>query len=415
MGALTLMTVTVLVATPALAAARHQRSACPKRAVPTNARCHAEVTTDAHGTPTAAPAPPPSWYGPAQLHGAYNLPDATAAGTPQTIAIVDAYNDPRITDDLRAYDEAYGLPAFPTCRALSSFEACFAKVNQRGQLKHYPGADSEWDLEISLDVETAHEICQDCRILLVEAHNEAPANLNAAEQTAAALGASVIANSWGTESEYPEETSENAYFDHPGVAVVAASGDGGYESFGFPAASPDVIAAGGTTLGLVEAEGRYSWSSEETWGAGELSSALGGSGSGCSLFFSAPSWQTSLANWSATGCGSDRGVADLAADANPETGAAVYDSVGYEGVRGWLQVGGTSLSAQIIGGVYGLAGNAASTPYPAALAYASLGGGTLHDIASGPSTGTCGTIMCIADESYDGPSGVGTPNGIGAF
>jgi hypothetical protein len=178
----------------------------------------------------------------------------------------------------------------------------------------------------------------------------------------------------------------------------------GYARFGFPAASPDVIDVGGTTLKLTQSNGVYSWAGETTWS---------GSGSGCSLYFSAQAWQASAAGWSATGCGAARGVADVAADADPNTGAAVYDTTKYNGRSGWFQVGGTSLASPLVAAVYALAGNAASVEYPATISYTHTA--SLHDVTAGPATGSCTTTACKAGPGYDGPTGVGTPNAIGGF
>jgi hypothetical protein len=347
------------------------------------AGCSAEVVSDAGGTPLATPAPPPGAYGPAEFHTGYSLP--AFSPSPQTIAIVDAYDDPNIESDLAAYDDAYGLPACTTANG------CFRKVNQYGGTS-YPRSNSGWALEIALDVETAHQICQNCTILLVEASSASLANLGAAENEAVALGANAISNSWGA-GEYSSETQDEArYFQHPGVAITASSGDGGY-GVEFPAASRYVTAVGGTTLNLGAGD---SYAGETVWS---------GAGSGCSQYEPKPSWQHD------TGC-SRRTVADVAADADPNTGAAVYDSVPYSGQSGWFQVGGTSLASPLIAAVYALTGAAGagtygSTPY----ANASL----LHDVVSG-SNGSCGgSYLCTAAPGYDGPTGLGTPNGTGAF
>ncbi len=410
-GMLVLAATAAMSGSASAAAGRAQRAVCPGPPLAGDARCLAHVITDSHGTPLTVPAPPSSWYGPAQFHGAYALPTTPASGAPaQTIAIVDAYDDPTVVKDLAAYDEAYKLKFFPTCKSLSTWEACFAKVNQKGEAKSYPKTNSGWALEIALDVETAHEICQSCRVLLVEAGSSSVANLDAAEDTAFRLGATEISNSWGTESEYSGELSQNAHFNHPDVAVTVASGDNGYDKFGFPAASPDVIDAGGTTLHVTAtAEGGYTYAGEKTWS---------GSGSGCSSFFSAQSWQKTALNWSLTGCGSARGVADVAADASPETGAAVYDTTKYFGSAGWFHVGGTSLASPLIASVYALAGNAASATidpsgYPASIPYAHAS--SLHDVTEGAATGSCSTTACKVGKGYDGPTGIGTPNGIAGF
>lgn len=365
-----------------------QRPVCPGPVAGGAARCFANVVTDGHGTPQTSTLP--KGYGPAQFHGAYGLPATSSAS--QTIAVVDAYNDPNIASDLEKYSSTFGLPP------CNSSNGCFEKVNQSGVAGSYPSTSSGWALEIALDVEIAHATCQNCKVLLVEASSASLSNLEASVNTAARLGATEISNSYGG-SEFSGEVSDTAY-NHPGIAVTVSSGDNGYGSFGFPAASPYVVAVGGTTLKLGE---NNSYGAETVWS---------GTGSGCSSYLSAQPWQTSLGNWAATGCGTKRGVADVAADADPNTGAAVYDSVKYQGRSGWFQVGGTSLSSPLVAGVYALAGNASSVSYPAALPY----GGTshLHDVTSG-SDGSCSTIMCKAGSGYDGPTGVGTPNGLGAF
>jgi subtilase family serine protease len=360
------------------------------------------VIVDAQGLAATSASPP--GYGPAQLHGAYALPTRPPASAPaQTIAIVDAYDDPSIRSDLTTYDNAFGIPDLPTCGSTLT-SSCFTKVNQGGAASPLPSKSAGWALEIALDVETAHQICQTCKVVLVEANSSSGANLDTAEDTAARLGATEISNSWGSESEYAGETGENEHFNHPGVAITVASGDSGYSRFGFPAASPYVIDAGGTTLHVTLSGGSYTWAGEETWS---------GSGSGCSLYFSAQSFQEAAAGFSLTGCGHSRGVADVAADANPNTGAAVFDSTRYQGRSGWFEVGGTSLASPLIAGTYALAGNAASVIYPAALAYGHPA--ALHDITAGASTGSCNTSACKAASGYDGPTGLGTPNGLAGF
>ncbi len=386
------------------AALASSQPACPGPAAAGTARCFARVLNDPHGNPSATTVP--SGYGPAQFHGAYSLPNTYASTAPalQTIAIVDAYDDPTILNDLSTYDKTFGITELPPCSA-SSPSACFLKVNQNGVAGSYPSKNSGWAVEISLDVETAHQICQNCKIVLVEANSATGSSLNAAEDAAVALGATEISNSWGTNSEYSGEVSENSHFNHPGVAITVASGDSGYGAFGYPAASPNVIDVGGTTLGVTkQSNGTYAWASETTWS---------GSGSGCSTYFSAQPWQTLVPDWPATGCHSARGVADVAADANPNTGAAVYDTTKYQGLHGWYTVGGTSLASPLIAAVYALAGDAATQSYPASLPYSNSA--SLHDVTSGASTGSCGTIMCNAAVGYDGPTGMGTPNGLGGF
>jgi subtilase family serine protease len=384
--------VVALTITPAASGAVRDlpnKPVCPGPVVG-RADCHSRVITHRGGTPLATSAP--TGYGPAQFHGAYNLPNT--APSSQTIAIVDAYDDPTAGSDLNAYSSYYGLPACTTANG------CFQKVNQDGNSGPYPSANAGWALEIALDVETAHQICQNCKILLVETDSNSFTNLTAGVNTAASLGATEISNSWGG-SEYSGETSDTS-FNHPGIAITASSGDSGYGAE-YPASSPYVIAVGGTSLNV---NGSNGWNGETVWS---------GAGSGCSAYASAQAWQTSNPNWSQTGCGTKRGVADVAADADPNTGASVYDTTQYQGQSGWFTLGGTSLSAPLIAGVYALAGGG-SASYPASVPYGhqSDSPATLHDVTSG-SDGNCATIMCHGAVGYDGPTGVGTPNGLVAF
>lgn len=372
-------------------ASASQRPVCPGPAAPGDSRCAAHVVTNGKGTPQATTAP--KGYGPAQFRGAYGLPSAAPAG--QTIAIVDAYDDPKIASDLNNYSSQFGLPQ------CNSTNPCFEKVNQSGSAAGpFPQANSGWSLEIALDVEVAHAVCPNCKVLLVEANSNSLANLAASVNTAAKLGATEISNSYGG-SEFSGELSETytAPYNHPGVAVTVSSGDNGYGSLGFPAALSSVITVGGTTLTL---------GPENTYG-GE--SVWSGAGSGCSSYVGAPAWQSFLA---AT-CNGKRGTADVAADANPSTGAAVYDTVRYQGRSGWFQVGGTSLSSPLMAAVYALAGGLPAETSAAPGLYTHLGeAAVLHDVTSG-SNGSCSTIMCKGAVGYDGPTGVGTPKGLGAF
>lgn len=360
---------------------------CPGPAGNNSARCHARVVVDNQGQPKASVVP--SGYGPAQFRGAYNLP--ALALTNQTIAIVDAYDHPNIKSDLDVYNSAFGLPSFPNCSATVT-TGCFQKVNQRGGTS-YPQVNAGWALEISLDVEVAHAICPNCKLLLVEADSNSYTNLMAAVDQAVTLGANVVSNSYGS-GEFLGETSYDPHFNHPGVAFTFSSGDSGY-GVEYPAASQYVTAVGGTTLNL---NSDNTYKNESVWS---------GAGSGCSSFELQPSWQTTLG---LSSC-SNRTVADVSADANPNTGAAVYDSVRYQGRRGWFQVGGTSLSSPIVAGVYALSGNitgaANSIPY--------INTANIHDVTTG-SNGSCsGSYLCTAVSGYDGPTGLGTPNGAGAF
>ena len=248
-----------------------------------------------------------------------------------------------------------------------------------------------WAEEISLDLDMASAICPSCNILLVEARTNSFANLAAAVDRAAALGATVISNSYGG-SEYSGEVNDESHFNHAGVAAITvSSGDNGY-GVEFPAASRYVTAVGGTTLR--RASNARGWS-ETVWS---------GAGSGCSAYISKPTWQTD------GGC-ARRTVADVSAVADPNTGVSVYDTFRLH-PGGWLVFGGTSVSAPIIAGVYALAGNASSINY-GSFSYSNLS--SLFDVTAG-SNGSCGgSYLCTGTLGYDGPTGNGTPNGTGAF
>jgi subtilase family serine protease len=354
---------------------------CPG-AVADSLRCHAQVVTDERGNPLATSAP--TGLGPADFASAYNLSPSTG-GAGQTIAIVDAYDDPSAESDLGVFSSTYGLPPCTTANG------CFTKVNQNGAAGPLPRKDAGWALEIALDVETAHGICPNCKILLVEASSNSFANLMTAVDTAA-RSANVVSNSYGA-GEFSGETTYDSHFDHPGVAITVSSGDGGYAAE-YPAASRFVTAVGGTFLS--RASNARGWS-ESAWT---------GAGSGCSAYEPKQSWQTD------GGCSQQRTVADVSADADPASGASVYDTTRYQGQAGWFKVGGTSLSAPLVAGVYGLAGNAGSTTYGS---YPYRHAGSLFDVTSG-SNGSCGgSYLCTAMSGYDGPTGLGTPNGTGGF
>jgi subtilase family serine protease len=364
------------------------------------ARCNSDKVTDANGHPlvTAAPA----GYGPADLQSAYGLTAQSASGgVGQTIAIVDAYNDPNAAADLAVYRSQFGLPPCTTA------SGCFKKVNQSGGTS-YPRGNKGWAEEISLDLDMASAICPNCNILLVEASSNSFTNLGKAEDYAAAH-ANVVSNSYGG-GEFTSEGSStyDGHYNHPGVAITVSSGDSGY-GVEFPAASQYVTAVGGTTL------------SRNSSPRGWAETAWSGAGSGCSAYEPKPSWQHD------TGC-AKRTVADVSAVADPNTGLGVYDtynscgtssfcdtliSLGLaQGLDGWAQVGGTSLSSPLIASVYALAGNTGSTTYGS---YPYSHTGALFDVTSG-SNGSCGgTYLCTATTGYDGPTGLGTPNGTGAF
>lgn len=331
-----------------------------------------------------------SGYGPADLQSAYKLPSSTA-GSGQTVAIVDAYDDPKAENDLGVYRSYFGLSPCTTANG------CFRKVNQSGGTS-YPKANGGWAQEISLDVDMVSAICPNCKILLVEATSATFANLGTAENEAATLGANEISNSYGGGESSSETSYDTSYYNHPGIAITVSSGDGGY-GVEYPAASQYVTAVGGTTLN--HASNTRGWS-ETVWS---------GAGAGCSAYEPQPSWQSALGTAYTSLCGK-RIVADVSADADPNTGVAVYDSYAYRGASGWLVFGGTSVASPITGAVYALAGNAGSVTYGS---YSYSHTSSLFDVTSG-SDGSCGgTYLCTGEVGYDGPTGNGTPNGSGAF
>ena len=370
----------------------HSQHACA-RAVAGNAACDAVLRTDIMGK--TSPAATPSGYGPGDLRSAYNLATASASnGAGVTVGIVDAYDDPTAFADVNTYRAQFGEPALASCAPSAvkpSTTPCFAKSNQKGTTS-YPRANGGWAQEESLDVDMVSALCPKCNILLVEASSASLTNLGTAVNTAVSLGATAVSNSYGGGESSSETSTENTYYNHPGVAITASSGDGGY-GVEFPAASRYVTAVGGTSLS--RASNTRGWT-ESAWS---------GAGSGCSAYVTKPTWQTD------SGC-SRRTVADVSAVADPNTGVAVYDSTSYQGLKGWLVFGGTSVASPIIGTVYALAGNASSVTYGS---YPYAHKSSLNDVTSG-SNGSCGgTYLCTAGSGYDGPTGLGTPNGTGAF
>ncbi len=440
--------------------------------------------------PSVAPSPTAGQLGlrPQDLHTAYGLP--TESPSTQTIALVDAYNDPHAEADLASYDTEFGLPK------CTKSNGCFEQVNQQGQASPLPypltsealnlerkrceeGNEEAcelveevegWSVEISLDIETAHATCQNCHIALVEADSTEYEDLEAAENTAAHLPAEEISNSWGG----PECITghgcavESTAFDHPGTVITVAAGDYGYKNWlieapeehstDFPSSLPQVVAVGGTRLSPLGTSGE--WTGESVWNDGGESAGRkdghGAGGGGCSTQFSAQSWQRAVADWAQVGCGNNRAVADISADADPYSGVAVYDSseeceTPYEEqskgkkvehvLLDWCTIGGTSLASPLVAATFALAGGAHGVPYPARTLYenATKSPASLHDITEGsngectlPFTGEDGgaspceaseeaaascasQLICLTGTGYDGPTGLGTPDGIAAF
>jgi hypothetical protein len=370
--------------------ARHQsalRPACP--AVPPRyARCLTQYTPQtavdqatAAGNHGAA-ARPRGWGAPA-IRAAYHLTGASSAR--QTVAVSIAFDTPSLAQYLAVYRKHYGLPP---CTIASG---CLRIVNQHGRPSPLPssGVLSGWDLEATLDVSMVSAACPYCRILVIEGNSNADADLAATENTAARLGAQVISNSYGGQENGFAQAYARSYH-HRGHTIVVSSGDAGFSAASFPANLDTVTAVGGTQL--ARARNARGWT-ETVWP---------GSGSGCSAYVPKPSWQHDRH------C-PGRTVADVAALAS---NVAIYN----KDWGGWVTVAGTSIAAPLIAGVYGLAGNAA-TIAPDYAYHHSL---HLFDIRTGRNawspTRACGRdYLCTAKRGYDAPTGLGTPNGTGAF
>jgi subtilase family serine protease len=267
----------------------------------------------------------PSGLSPSTIDSVYGFSTSTKSGAGKTIAIVDAYDDPNAAGDLNAFSQQWGLPQ------CNSSNPCFSKVNQAGATT-YPAGNSSWDLEMSLDIEWAHALAPAATILLVEANSNSFADLTAAEKYAGAH-ADYVSNSWGG-SEFSGETAYDSAFTAPSgrkVSYFAATGDTG-GAVEYPSTSPNVVAVGGTSL-LFSTSGTFS--AENTWSSG---------GGGCSTVEAAPSIQSSFSQYAQAGCNGRRSTPDVALDADPGSGVAVYDSTPYSGSSGWWTVGGTSAS-----------------------------------------------------------------------
>ncbi len=367
---------------------------CPE--APTGfASCNALKRTDvkpelAHGA--ATPLATVSGYGPSQLQSAYNLASASASnGGGETVAVVDAYDYPSAQSDLNAYRSQFGLPA---CGS-----GCFTKLNENGATSPLPSpapSSDDWTGEEALDIDMVSAMCPNCHIILVEANSESNDDLGAAVNAAVNAGAKFVSNSYGGSEASNDTTYDTEYYDHPGVAVTASSGDSGY-GVEYPAASQYVTAVGGTSLST--ASNSRGWT-ESVWST----SSSEGAGSGCSADDPKPSWQKD------TGC-SKRTVADVSAVADPATGVAVYDT--YNNNGGWNVYGGTSVASPLIAAVYALAGTPAAGTDPASYPYAHTS--ALNDVTSGSTASCSPAYLCTAEVGYDGPTGLGTPNGVTAF
>ncbi len=330
---------------------------------------------------------------PIQIRHAYGFDQLTCSytnssnlcGSGQTIAIVDAYDDPNIQNDLTTFSNQFGLPSCTTTNG------CFVKATPQGK----PRSDQGWALEESLDVQWAHAIAPGAKIILVEAKTASFSNLLGAVDYAVGKGANQVSMSWGG-SEFSSESGYDSHFNKNNVSFFASSGDSGSGTI-YPAVSPYVVAVGGTTLN-VDNSGNVS--SETAWS---------GSGGGTSTYESEQSYQT---NYGISSSGK-RAVPDVSYDANPNTGVPVYDSLGYQGSNGWFQVGGTSAGAPQWAAISAITNSARTTPMSSTsfgtdtLLYGAATGtnyaNNYRDITSGTNGGFSAGL------GYDFVTGVGSP------
>lgn len=351
-------------------------------------RPHYVIHVDEAGSPVG---PPSTAYTPAQVRHAYGFDQVMNQGSGQVIGIVDAYDDPNIESDLGVFSRQFGLPA------CTSSNGCFRKVYGNGRK---PVTNANWGIEIALDVEWAHAIAPQARIVLVESATNSLADLLASVDAAVNNGASVVSMSW-TAGEFSGELRLDNHFVTTGVTFLAASGDTG-TGVVYPAASPYVVGVGGTSLHL-DASGNYQ--NETAWS---------GSGGGLSAYEHEPLFQALL------GINADprglRGSPDVSYDANPGTGFAVYDSFGFAGSSGWFQVGGTSAGTPQWAALIAIANSMRAAIRKGQL---SSTNSSLYSLAKSNlavdfnavtqgSNGSCG-VWCSAATGYDYVTGLGTP------
>ncbi|MGK3207197.1 S53 family peptidase [Amycolatopsis sp. MEPSY49] len=360
---------------PAATAAPAPRAACPEQ--PGAVRC---LTTYTPGA-VRAPADGPAGWGADDLASAYGLP--ATPGPDTVVGISIAYDAPNLEADLAAYRAQYGLPPCTTANG------CFRKVNQQGLSAPLPEPSFGWALESTLDVSMVSAACPSCRLLVVEGNTPKFADLAETEDTAVRLGATVVSNSYGAR-EGGAPLAFASHYQHPGVAVVAASGDSGFTAASYPAVLATTIAVGGTSLARDPSSAR-GWT-ESAWLYG---------GSGCSAYIAKPSWQKD------THCGK-RTVADVAA-------AAEDIAIHYADAGGWLPVNGTSASAPFVAGLIGRSGRvpAPSGWYANASRFTDITTG--HNDPAGAGKKCGGDYLCVAGPGYDAPTGVGVPNGLAGF
>jgi len=331
---------------------------------------------------------------PATLRSVYNLP---ATGGSNAIAIVDAYHYPTALADFNAFSKYFGLPQETSTNVTAAGNNTFQVVYASGY-KPQSGGNyiASWNMEAALDIEWAHAMAPNAKIYLVEAASDSTSDLyNAVRAAATQAGVKEVSMSWGGSELAKEATSYDPLFTTSGVVYLAASGDSSDE-VDYPAASPNVVSCGGTSV------------NRSTTGAFLSETGWSDTGCGPSVYESRPSYQNGVASV----VGTKRGVCDLSFDANPNTGAYVYDSTPLWGESGWWILGGTSLATPSLAGVFNLAassgnGFAANTAAEQARIYGSLGNANaFRDITVGADR----RYSCKV--GYDFVTGIGSPNGL---
>lgn len=354
---------------------------------PGRAACQSLLRTDHPAVKSLAPRALPPGYGPPHIRSAYQLP--FGAGRGRTVAVILAFHYPTAEADLAEYRRTYGLPPCTTANG------CFQQIYATGT---QPPVDSGWALEAAIDIQAVSAACPACNIQLVEAASDTIGDLVNAIHVARASGTKFISMSWGDGENAVQPIIDQTVFNYPGVAFVGSSGNvGGVTNW--PAVSQYVTAVGGTHLRQTpQPIPGPQRNRPRNW----YESAWSGSGCGCSLFQPKPLWQTD------TICPGGRTSADVAAVADPATGIAVYTTTPTpDNETGWLVVGGTSVAAPLVAGMYAQAGNPDPSDRPNSYPYANRH--AFWDI----NVGTAGAFS--ATLGFDAPSGLGSPRGVRGF
>ncbi len=361
-------------------------------------------------------------YSPAQILTGYGISKLSLDGTGQTIAIVDAYDNPAILQSLDTFDSQFGLTSGgPTLYQQYGAAASFLTVlNQDGQTTSLPGTDpngvgaSNWEVEEALDVEWAHAMAPGAHIVVVEANSQSLSDLMSAVVTASSLpNVSVVSMSWGFQEGVSALAQDEAQYDsvlttpagHQGVTFVASTGDYGTSDPEYPAFSPNVVAVGGTSLYL---NSDNSYSSETAWGYydSNVGAAIGGGG-GISQNESEPTYQLGVQT---TGY---RTTPDVSFVADPATGAWVADTYNLSSDNPFEVVGGTSLSAPSWAGLFALANQGRAAAGEATLGSAADPTATQEAVYSLPASDynsvTSGSNGYSASAGYNLVTGLGSP------